>query len=88
MRSKRRRSPAKRYPKERRRGYIHDVVTREARRRRGIGRRLVEALLDWMRESEVSAVELTVAVKNEEAVAFWIRLGFTTYMHHMKRDMA
>ncbi len=73
---------------ERRRGYIHDVVTREAHRRRGIGRRLVEALLKWMRESEVSAVELTVAVKNEEAVAFWTRLGFATYMHHMKRDMA
>ena len=73
---------------QRRRGYIHDVVTREAYRLRGIGRRLVEALLDWLRESEVSAVELTVAVKNEEAVAFWTSLGFITYMHHMKRDLA
>ncbi len=72
---------------QRRRGYIHDVVTREPYRRRGIGRRLVEALLDWLRECEVSAVELTVAVKNEEAVAFWTNLGFITYMHHMKRDL-
>jgi ribosomal protein S18 acetylase RimI-like enzyme len=71
----------------RRRGYIHDVVTRETHRRRGIGRRLVEALLQWMREADVSSVELTVAVSNEGAVAFWERLGFVTYMHHMKRDL-
>ncbi|MDR7420505.1 MAG: GNAT family N-acetyltransferase [Armatimonadota bacterium] len=71
----------------RRRGYIHDVVTRETHRRRGIGRRLVEALLRWMRESDVSSVELTVAVRNAGAVAFWERMGFTTYMHHMKRDL-
>ncbi len=73
---------------ERRRGYIHDVVTREAYRRRGIGRRLVGALVTWMREADVLTVELTVAVKNEEAVAFWNSMGFVTYMHHMKRDLS
>jgi ribosomal protein S18 acetylase RimI-like enzyme len=73
---------------QRRRGYIHDVVTRELYRRRGIGRRIVEVLLQWMREADVSSVELTVAVRNEAAVAFWERMGFSTYMHHMKRDLA
>jgi ribosomal protein S18 acetylase RimI-like enzyme len=72
---------------QRRRGYIHDVVTRDGYRRRGIGRRLVDVLLEWMRETDVSTVELTVAVRNEEAVAFWERIGFVTYMHHMKRDL-
>jgi ribosomal protein S18 acetylase RimI-like enzyme len=71
----------------RRRGYIHDVVTRSAYRRRGVGRRLVQTLLDWMGESDVSVVELTVAVRNDEAVAFWQRLGFAAYMYHMKRDL-
>lgn len=71
----------------RRRGYIHDVVTREAYRQRGVGRRLVEALLAWMRESAVATVELTVAVKNPEAVAFWERQGFAPYMYHLKRDL-
>ncbi|MDR7522617.1 MAG: GNAT family N-acetyltransferase [Armatimonadota bacterium] len=72
---------------QRRRGYIHDVVTREGFRRRGIGRRLVEALLEWMREAGVSVAELTVAVRNQEAVAFWEALGFSRYMYHMKRDL-
>ncbi len=71
----------------RRRGYIHDVVTREPYRRRGVARRLVDALLDWMDESGVSMVELTVAVNNPEAIAFWTRLGFVAYMHHFRRDL-
>jgi ribosomal protein S18 acetylase RimI-like enzyme len=70
-----------------RRGYIHDVVVRETFRRRGIGRRLTEAVLEWMREAGVPMVELTVVVRNQEAVAFWERLGFSTYMYHMKRDL-
>ena len=41
-----------------------------------------------MRDTEVSSVELTVAVRNEAAVAFWERMGFDTYMHHMKRDLS
>ena len=71
----------------RRRGYVHDVVTREAYRRRGIGRRLVNSLLEWMDEAGVSSVELTVAVNNPEAVTFWSRLGFVAYMQHFKRDL-
>lgn len=72
---------------QRRRGYIHDVVTREAYRRRGVGRRLVETLLDWMRRSNVPVVELTVAARNTGAVRFWQRLGFGTYMYHMRRRL-
>jgi ribosomal protein S18 acetylase RimI-like enzyme len=71
----------------RRRGYIHDVVTREPYRRRGVGRRLVAALLDWMAACGVVTVELTVAVRNRDAVAFWAAQGFHAYMHHLKQDL-
>jgi ribosomal protein S18 acetylase RimI-like enzyme len=71
----------------RRRGYVHDVVARDGYRRRGVGRRLVAALLAWMSDAGVSMVELTVAVNNPEAIAFWTRLGFAPYMQHFKRDL-
>jgi ribosomal protein S18 acetylase RimI-like enzyme len=71
----------------RRRGYIHDVVIREDHRRRGLGRRLAEGLLIWMRGQGVTLIELTVATANTEAVSFWERLGFSSYMLHMKRDL-
>ncbi len=67
------------------RGYIHDVFTRARFRRRGIGRRLVEELLNWFRDRGVIVVELTVAANNPDALPFWRRLGFQTYMHQMKR---
>ncbi len=68
------------------RGYIHDVFVREAYRRRGVGRRLVEEILDWLRHRGVSLIELTVATNND-AVHFWKRLGFQTYMHQMKLEL-
>lgn len=71
--------------RERRRGWIQDVFTVPDRRREGIGRRVVEALLGWFDDRRVALVELTVAVRNAEAVRFWERLGFGTYMLRMKR---
>lgn len=68
------------------RGYIHDVYVREAYRRRGVGRRMVEEILDWLRDRGVTMVELTVAANND-ATAFWERLGFRTYMFQMKADL-
>jgi len=68
------------------RGYIHDVYVRDAYRRQGIGRRMVEEILEWLRGRGVNLVELTVAANND-AVRFWERLGFTTYMHQMKLEL-
>jgi ribosomal protein S18 acetylase RimI-like enzyme len=68
------------------RGYIHDVYVREAHRRQGVGRRMVEEILDWLRGRGVTMVELTVAANND-ATQFWERLGFQTYMYQMKIDL-
>ncbi len=73
--------------KEQRRGWIQDVFTLPARRREGIGRRVVEALLAWFAGRRVALVELTVAVRNTEAVRFWEALGFSEYMVRMKRAL-
>jgi len=70
----------------RRRGYIHDVYVRDVYRRQGVGRRLVEEILAWLRRKGVTLVELTVA-SNNDAVRFWERLGFSTYMLQMKLEL-
>lgn len=72
---------------DRRRGFIQDVFTHPDYRRRGIALRLVETLLDWLREEEVGTVELTVASNNAEAIRLWERLGFHSYMLHFKRAL-
>lgn len=72
---------------ERRRGFIQDVFTHPDFRRRGIARRVVEALLAWLHEEQVETVELTVATNNAEAIRLWERLGFRAYMLHFKRAL-
>lgn len=72
---------------ERRRGFIQDVFTHPDYRRQGIARRVVEALLAWLREEQVETVELTVATNNDEAIRLWERLGFRSYMLHFKRAL-
>ena len=72
---------------DRRRGFIQDVFTRQGYRRRGIARRLVSELLDWLRGEAVAMVELTVATNNAEAIRLWESLGFRPYMQHFKRTL-
>lgn len=72
---------------DRRRGFIQDVFTQRAYRRRGIARRLVVDLLAWLREAAVATVELTVATNNAEAIALWEQLGFRPYMRHYRRTV-
>jgi len=72
---------------DRRRGFIQDVFTRRGYRRRGIARRLVTGLLEWLRQEAVETVELTVAANNVPATRLWQRLGFRPYMDHYKRGL-
>ncbi len=72
---------------DRRRGFIQDVFTRKGFRRRGIARRLVTDLLDWLRAQAVATVELTVAINNRDAVRLWESLGFRAYMQQYKRAL-
>jgi ribosomal protein S18 acetylase RimI-like enzyme len=71
---------------QRYRGYIHDVFVKPQFRRHGIGRRLIDAILQWLHQQEVLLVELSVATNNE-AVGFWERLGFSVYMQQMKKEL-
>jgi len=72
---------------DRRRGFIQDVFTSHSHRRRGIARRLVSDLLDWLSEEAVTTVELTVASNNTEAIRLWKSVGFRPYMQHFKRTI-
>ncbi len=64
--------------KLRHRGVLWGMYVREQARRRGIGIRLVEAVLDHARE-HVEQIHLSVAVENSDAVALYERCGFSRY---------
>lgn len=57
-------------------GWINNVAVRRDAQRRGIGRTLVERLLDIAMKAGVKAVLLEVAADNEPAQALYASFGF------------
>lgn len=60
----------------RRVGHIITIDVDPSLRRSGIGRTLMNALLDLCRESEAALLRLEVAVDNDAAIAFYRQFGF------------
>jgi [ribosomal protein S18]-alanine N-acetyltransferase len=59
-------------------GEILNVAVAQAHRRRGIGRLLLEACLDWLEERGASRVYLEVRRSNAAAIAMYGARGFET----------
>ena len=69
-------------------GYINDLcVTREARGQ-GIGTRLVEDAVRWLREEGADTIEVYVAHENRGARRFWRRVGGQAYLERLALDLA
>lgn len=58
------------------RGWLYYVAAAPDRRLRGIGRRMVKAGEQWLRERKVPKVMLLVRQTNTEVIDFYNRLGF------------
>jgi ribosomal-protein-alanine N-acetyltransferase len=60
-------------------GHVSLLYVRPEARGQGGGKELVRDLAAYFREQGVEHVSLNVEVPNEEALAYWRRLGFTDY---------
>jgi ribosomal protein S18 acetylase RimI-like enzyme len=61
-------------------GYLSDLIVAPHARRRGIGRALFDRAALWFKSLGMEVVRLHVAVKSEEARAFWATLGSQDFM--------
>jgi len=57
-------------------GLVEDVVVREDRRGAGIGRRLMEALVDWAIDRKLTRLQLLADRTNFDGLDFYDRLGW------------
>lgn len=71
-----------------RRGFIHHMCVSEKFRKRGIGRKLVEAALDALKGEGISKVALVAFGYNEAGNAFWEKMGFTVREDLVYRNRA
>jgi GNAT superfamily N-acetyltransferase len=68
-------------------GRISHVFLSPEVRRRGVGRRMVEAAVEWLRERGADSVEVQVLSQNLSGLAFWEALGWKMELHQMRRPL-
>jgi ribosomal protein S18 acetylase RimI-like enzyme len=68
-------------------GHVSLVYVRPEARGQGGGKELVRDLAAYFREQGVEHVLLNVEVPNEEALAYWRRLGFTDYRRSLLTEL-
>ncbi len=68
-------------------GHVSLVYLRPESRGQGGGRDLLQHLATHFREQGVEHVSLNVELPNDEALAYWRRLGFTDYRRSLLTDL-
>jgi ribosomal protein S18 acetylase RimI-like enzyme len=68
-------------------GMISDLVVTAAYRRKGIGGKMVKAMVDWFDSRGIERIELMVASHNKIAYSFWNKYGFDDYKHVLHRNL-
>jgi GNAT superfamily N-acetyltransferase len=67
-------------------GFVHDVYVEDRARRRGAGRELLRAAIEWIRSQGMSQVVLWTKTKNDHAQQLFATLGFRHTMMEMTLD--
>jgi len=67
--------------------YISDIYVTPAHRRKGLGKRLLQAMLDYLKSEKVEQARLAVWCKNGVAIRLYKQLGFKEHMNILQIDL-
>ena len=68
------------YPKEKHIGVIWGVFTKPLARGQGIGRKIMQAIIDHARNCEgLAQISISVVTENQAAIALYKKMGFTIW---------
>ena len=62
-----------------RKGYISNLYVQKNYRNKGIGKKLVNISLKWLKENKVEYVSLEIHLENKDALNFYTEKGFKDY---------
>ena len=68
-------------------GFIHDLAVADEARHSGIGTKLMQVAIDWLRERDAPRVILWTAASNETAQSLFRQLGFRETMMEMTLEL-
>jgi len=62
-----------------RKGYVSNLYVQENYRNKGIGKKLLDISLKWLKENKVKYISLEIHLENKKALKFHRNLGFKDY---------
>jgi len=68
-------------------GFLADIYVEPPARRHGVGRSLVNALVEWFRQCGIHTFDWHVSSNNPEGLAFWRSIGGRDVMIRMRADV-
>jgi ribosomal protein S18 acetylase RimI-like enzyme len=68
-------------------GYISNLYVKKEFRKKGVGKKLTDALIDWFKSKDTVALTLEVYESNKLAKNFYHKLGFKDHSVKMVRDI-
>lgn len=66
-----------------RRGYMSNLYVKPRYRRRGIGKKLVEKTIDWLKSKDAKAITLEIHNENKVTINLYHKLGFKDFTTKM-----
>jgi len=67
--------------------YVDDIFVKKEHRREGIGKALIDKLIEIMGQKGIKKCRLGVSIKNNKAFSFYKKLGFKTMHYEMDLDI-
>ena len=67
---------------------VEEIVVCAGTHRMGVGRRLMDEAVAWARPAGASRIQLGVYSRNEDARAFYRRLGYGELVHTLYLDIS
>lgn len=68
-------------------GYIDDIFVGKDSRKKGFGRLLMKAFVDWAKSKKATKMRLGVRINNKKAISLYKKLGFKIKHYEMEKEL-
>ncbi|MBD3164279.1 GNAT family N-acetyltransferase [Candidatus Woesearchaeota archaeon] len=70
-----------------RKGYISNLYILKEYRKKGLGGKLIETALDWLKNNKTKHVSLEIHVDNKKALQLYRKFGFKDYTVKLSKEL-